>query len=67
MAQQATAEQNQNLATQLQSAIAELSNFKQQTQQALDGFKEFQKSTISKFHEKVERKRKIDHVQFKNP
>ena len=67
MAEQNTAEQNQILATQLQSAIAELSNFKQQTQQALDGFKDYQKSTISKFHEKIERKRKIDHVQFKNP
>eukprot|EP00111_Clytia_hemisphaerica_P007650 TCONS_00022256-protein len=59
-------EENQNLAAQLQTAISELADFKHQTQSALDGFKEYKRSSISKFNDKLERKRKIDHVHFKN-
>eukprot|EP00111_Clytia_hemisphaerica_P006267 TCONS_00018130-protein len=60
------AEQNQNLAAQLQTAITQLVDFRQQTQDTLNGFKEYQKSSIAKFNNRLERKRKMDDVQFKN-
>ena len=57
MAEEASTQQ---LAQQLQSAINDLSTLKRDTQNALNQFNEQQKTSIAKFNEKLERKRKIE-------
>uniref|UniRef100_A0A7M5X9B2 Uncharacterized protein n=1 Tax=Clytia hemisphaerica TaxID=252671 RepID=A0A7M5X9B2_9CNID len=57
----------QQLTQQLQNAISDLSTLKRDTQDALNQFKDHQKTSIEKFNKKLERKRKIDQVFFNKP
>ena len=67
MADQGQEASPQQLAQQLKDAINDLSTLKKDTQDALKQFKDQQKTSITKFNEKLERKRKIDQVTFNKP